>query len=116
MEAIQIYNPYSDCKIECQIKQLQIGWQSGKVEANNSLLCGQIEKSLPMTAIRLKVAAGCDNYELLYRAYMKTTGWTRLCRNDEICGSISEECEDCIMGMQIILINHSMDRKKIDKI
>lgn len=108
MEAIQINNPYPDCKIECQVKQQQIGWQSSE-NKNGNMVCGQTGKSLAITAVCLKIGKDCNNYEILYRAYMKTTGWTKICSDGEICGSISEESEDIIMGMQIILINNSMN-------
>lgn len=111
MEALRIYNPYPNCSIECQVRQKQVGWQSGE-NKNGVLFCGMTGKSLPLTAVRMKVENGCENYKVFYRAYMKTTGWTKLCENNEVSGSISDDFEDIIMGMQIILVNNSMNNEK----
>ncbi len=109
LEAIGIKCPYDDCKILYETKQKGLEWK--KADSSKEESCGIIGKSIPITAIRLKVECKDNKYEIFYRVYINEIGWTNFASNGVECGFLNDKLENVISGIQIFLVNNTMNVK-----
>ena len=80
-------------------------------EADASGVAGTTGKRIPIFAIKLNIKEKYyGQYNVYYRVYIHTIGWTSWCHDGEICGNASGAGELYLQGMQIVLISKEDDQ------